>query len=34
MKVKVNYDFDARNTKELTIRKGDVIEVINEDPGG
>ena len=34
LKVKANYDFTARNSAELSLRKGDIISVLDKDESG
>lgn len=34
MRVKVKYDFAARNENELTIKKGDIVEVLDSADAG
>ena len=34
LKVKASYDFAARDQRELTIKKGDIIKVLDKDDSG
>lgn len=34
MKARVDYDFEAQEDNELSVKEGDIVEIIEDDKGG